>query len=85
MEKWTRKVDNKMRWHGDIDEDKKIIRVNKSPSKNKMPGEILDTIVHEEMHRIHPQMHEKTIRTETKHKIKSMSQKEKNKLYSKYQ
>jgi hypothetical protein len=84
IEEWLRVVDNKMRWHGDIDDEKKIIRVNKSPSKNKKPGEILNTIVHEEMHKIHPQMYEKNIKKETKHKIGSMRQKEKNKLYNKY-
>ncbi len=59
--KWKRVTDNKMRWHGDIDYDKKIIRVNKAKKKNKKKGEISNTIVHEEIHRQHPQMHEKTV------------------------
>jgi len=84
MKKWKRIVDNKMRWHGDIDEDKKIIRINKSKKKNKRKGEIIDTIVHEETHRQHPKMHEKTVRKETKKKLKKMSIAQARKLYSKY-
>jgi len=81
---WERIRDKRMRWSGDIDYEKKIIRVNPSKKKNKKPGDILDTIIHEETHRLHPKMWEKTVRKETKHKIGSMSQKQKNKLYSKY-
>jgi len=84
MKKWKRIKDNKMRWHGDIDDEKRIIRVNKSPKKNKKKGEILDTIIHEEQHRIHPKAHEKTIRKITIQKIKLLGQKEKQKLYNKY-
>ena len=73
-----------MRWRGDIDYDNKVIRINPSKKKNKKPGELLDTIVHEETHRLHPRMWEKTIRKETKHKIKSMSREAKQKLYNKY-
>ena len=68
--KWKRVVDNKMRWYGETDETKKLIKINKSKKKNTKPGDIIDTIVHEEMHAVHPQMHEKTVRKQTKLKIK---------------
>lgn len=84
MDNWKRIRDKKMRWRGDIDYDNKVIRINPSKKKNKKPGELLDTIVHEETHRLHPRMWEKTIRKETKHKIKSMSREAKQKLYNKY-
>lgn len=56
QKKWKRIVDNKMRGHGDIDDEKRIIRINKSKEKNKKRGEILDSIVHEELHRTNPKM-----------------------------
>ena len=84
MDNWKRIRDKKMRWRGDIDYDNKVIRINPSKKKNKKPGELLDTIVHEETHRLHPRMWEKTVRKETKHKIRSMSREAKQKLYNKY-
>ncbi|MCH8069283.1 MAG: transposase [Candidatus Marinimicrobia bacterium] len=59
---YTRKVDNTMKGFGETDFKKKVIRINKSKKKNKRKGEILDTIVHEEQHRIHPGMKEKNIK-----------------------
>lgn len=82
--KWKRIVDNKMRWHGDIDDEKKIIRVNKSKEDNRKPGEILDTIIHEETHRKHPKMKEETVKSVTKKLMASLSPREKGKLYGKY-
>lgn len=76
------KKTNKMRTDGDIDFDERVIRVNKSRSK-KHKGGILDTIVHEETHRLHPEMHEKTVRKKTTAKIKKMSPKSKARQYSK--
>lgn len=81
---YKRKVDNKMHAYGDTDLEKKIIRVNKKKSKAKRAGEVLDTIVHEEMHRKHPKMHERTIRKETPRAIKKMGAKTKQKLYAMY-
>lgn len=80
--KYKRVVDNKMRWQGDIDDENGIIRINKNKSKEK--STILDTIVHEEMHREHPQMHEKTVDSKTKEKIKNMLYKSKQNFYNKY-
>lgn len=86
--KYKRIVDNKMRNYGDIDDDKKVIRINKKKSKewtkkHKKPG-VLDTIVHEETHRKHPKMGEKAVKKKTKKQIKQMGQKQKVKEYSKY-
>ena len=83
--KWKRVATDKMRAMGDIDYEKKLIRINKAKARaTEKQGEILNTIVHEEMHRLHPKMWEKTIKKETKTKIRSMSQKEKNKQYNRY-
>jgi len=73
-----------MRSAGDIDDEKKIIRVNKKKSKSRGAGEVLDTIVHEENHRLHPKMHEKTIREKTKEDIKKMSSSTKQRYHSLY-
>jgi acetyl-CoA carboxylase alpha subunit len=77
-----------MRDYGEIDYHRKRIRVNKKESrkygkKHKTAG-ILDSIVHEEMHRTHPKMTEKTVRKKTKRKIKKMSKRVKKKHYSRY-
>ena len=76
------KIANKMKADGEIDYDKKLIRVNKPRSK-KHKGGILDTIVHEEMHRLHPRMSEKRVRKKTTVKIKRMRPKSKTRQYSK--
>lgn len=81
---WTRKVDNKMRAFGETDLKKKTIRINKKKSKKSKPGEVIDTIVHEEMHRKHPKMKEKTVRKKTKSSVGRMSKKVKSKHYSKF-
>ena len=82
--KWKRIVDNKMHGYADIDYDKKIIRLNKSVSKNKETGDILNSIVHEEQHRVHPKMHEKNVRKRTERLINKMSQKQKQKYFNKF-
>ncbi len=85
MTKWKRKVDNKMKSYGDIDFDKKIIRVNKKKSKaSGRKGEVLDTIVHEEMHKKYPEKGEKKIRKLTKRMISEMDENEKKNFYSKF-
>ena len=76
------KKNGKMLSDGDIDFDKKIIRINKTRSK-KHKGGIIDTIVHEDMHRLHPQMSEKSIRKRTTARIKKMSVKAKARLRAK--
>ena len=82
---YTRIVDNKMRWQGDTDTEKKIIRVNKEKSKKKSgSGGVLDTIVHEETHAKHPNMHEKTVYKKTPNIIKTLASATKKKLYARY-
>ncbi|MFH1229552.1 MAG: hypothetical protein V1678_03960 [Candidatus Aenigmatarchaeota archaeon] len=82
--KWKRVVDNKMHGHGDIDYEKKVIRVNKSKKKNKRKGEVLNTIIHEELHRKHPKMHEKTVYKKAKEMEKKTSVKQARKIYSRF-
>lgn len=81
---WERVVDNKMKDFGETDFDKKKIRINKKKAKKAGPGEVIDTIVHEELHRKHPKMKEKNVRKKTKSLTGRMSKKVKSKYYSKY-
>ena len=89
--KWKRKTDNKMRDSGEIDWHTGTIRINKKKSKSEKSKKkygtkagVLDTIVHEEMHRIHPKMTEREVRKRTKRKTEKMSRRVKKKHYSKY-
>ncbi len=83
--KFKRIVDNKMRAYGDTDLEKKVIRINKKKAKLKgRKGELLDSIMHEENHRIHPKMHEKNVRKLTKKNVNKMGKKQKQKLYNRF-
>jgi predicted SprT family Zn-dependent metalloprotease len=76
------KIDNKMRGAvGEIDYDKKVIRINKKKAKKRGPGEVLKTIKHEVDHLNHPRMHEKTVYKREKNTPK-LPKKTKAKLYS---
>ena len=65
--KYSRKIDTKMKSYGDIDDEKKIIRVN--PKK----GELLNTILHEEEHRRDMKANEKNIKKRALKREKSLS------------
>ena len=91
---WKYKIDNKMRGaFGETDYDKKVIRVNKKRHKSKSVLKISKkkdgnehlgkTIYHEELHRKHPKMYEKTVRKKEKD-FDKLSKKQKKKLYSKF-
>lgn len=75
---WKRKVDKKMKDYGDIDYQKKRIRIN--PKK----GEMLTTILHEEEHRKYPSKTEKLVEKAAKAKEKKLSPKKAIKLLKKY-
>ena len=84
-----------MHSYGDIDYQKRLIRINKKKSK-KNPGrvrpvnkyaskypDILDSIIHECMHRQYPKMTEKKIRKKVLAKVKEFSKRQKAKYYNK--
>lgn len=93
--KWSYKVDNKIKGYGQTDYQKREIRVNVKKSKSnpsrvrpitegatKYP-DVLDTIVHETLHKNRPRMREKTVRKATVRMIKSMTPAQKLKYYLK--
>lgn len=96
--KWRTKVDNKMRSFGITDYSKKEIRVNKKKSKrtaklskkaarkkhgmSRKETSIINTIVHEDLHRRHPRMHEKTVMRKARIAVQRMGKKAKRRLYT---
>lgn len=92
--KWKYKTDNKMRAFGEADFDKKIIRINKKVSKKaakskkkiysfpKKESTVINSLVHETMHKDHPKMHEKTVRRKSAILVKRLSKKARAKYYN---
>jgi hypothetical protein len=76
--RFTYKEDKHMRAFGDINYRKKIIRVN--PTK----GDLVNTILHEEMHRKHPDMPHRTLHKKVKKKIAHMDVKAHIKVLKKF-
>lgn len=89
------KVPGDKRAYGSTDWDKKVITINKANHKKKSHGKgirknkdgtanMLDTMIHEEMHANHPKMHEKTVRRKTITKYKRLTREQKKKIYSRF-
>ena len=58
--RWRWVVDNRMRDYGAIDYSRRIIRINRDIHKRE--GEsLIDTLFHEELHRLFPYLGERTI------------------------
>ena len=90
---WKRHVDNKMRGaYGETDYAKKTIRINKRRHKSKTAARIapnkngteslINTILHEETHRKHPKMKEKTVRKKATRLATALGRRAKKRLYS---
>ena len=84
MEKYKHIVDNRLNCYGEIDDVKKVIRINKKKNKKAGKGELINTITHEECHLQHPRMSEKGIKKLTIKMVEKMSRKEKKKYYNLY-
>lgn len=76
---FVRKVDRSMHDYGEIDYDKQVIRVN--PRK----GDLVNTIVHEELHRKYPDWSERKVKKESKKEEQSLSISQVQRLLKKYQ
>jgi hypothetical protein len=58
--RWRWVVDNRMRDYGDIDYERRVIRIN--PALHKTDGErLIDTLFHEELHRLFPSLGERAV------------------------
>jgi len=81
-----------MKVHGRTDFEKKLIEINKKASKkfikdgitSKQDSTIINTIVHEDLHRKHPKMLEKTVRKKAKQIVKRLSTKKKQRLRARF-
>ena len=58
--RWRWVVDNRMRDYGDIDYGRRIIRINWEMHKRERES-LIDTLFHEELHRLFPYLGERTI------------------------
>lgn len=81
IKKYKRTTDNRMRSYGETDLEKKTVRINKSKTKNKKAGDIINTIVHEKLHIQHPKKRERSVRKDTLRIIKKMGKKLKERHY----
>lgn len=85
---YKRMIDNKINVFGETDLDKKIIKINKKKAnkskKAGVKGELIDSIVHEELHAKKPSASERKIIELTKKSIDKMSPKTKAKFYKLY-
>lgn len=92
-------VDNKLKAFGITHYDKKTIKVNKKLHKKarklkkghikkygipKKDMTLINTIVHEELHRKHPKMTEKSVRKKARTDVKKLSKKQRSRLYAKF-
>lgn len=83
--KFKRIIDNKMRWLGDTNLEKRVIRINKKKNKQAhQSGELLDTIIHEELHAKHPNISEKRVVKKAEMRMAHMSKERKRELYAKF-
>lgn len=80
---WEYRIDDKLKGaFGETDFSKKRILINRKLHKKRKES-IIDTLVHETMHKNHPRMKEKTVRKRTPAVLSRMSERSKRKLYSK--
>jgi hypothetical protein len=78
---WRWVVDNRMRDFGEIDFGRRVIRINHAMHKRE--GELLiDTLFHEELHRLFPRLGEWAICLMTKSLLPTLSRRYKAGLYA---
>jgi hypothetical protein len=80
-QKWRWVIDNRMRAYGEVDPNKCIVRINVEKHRRERAS-LIDTLVHEELHILFPRFGEAMICAMTERCVRSMSKKEKNRLYA---
>lgn len=96
--KWKYVVNNRMSDFAKTDYDTKTISINKKLAKKarrtkykrmgrygvtREESTVINSLVHEDLHRKHPKMLEKTVRKEAKRMVRSMNKGQKRRLYGK--
>jgi hypothetical protein len=79
--KWRWMIDNRMPMYGEVDPNRYVVRIN--VEKHRREGaSLIDTLVHEELHILFPRFGEAAICAMTERRVRSMSKKDKNRLYA---
>lgn len=79
--RWRWVVDNRMRDYGDIDYERRVIRINHAMHKRERES-LIDTIFHEELHRLFPSLGERAICALTRTLLPTLSRQYRSWLYS---
>jgi hypothetical protein len=74
-------IDNRMRPYGEVDPNRLLVRINVERHKRDRAS-LIDTLVHEELHILFPRFGEAMICAMTERRVRSMSKKEKDRLYA---
>jgi hypothetical protein len=80
-QKWRWVIDNRMRLYGEVDPNRFIVRINVERHKRNRAS-LIDTLVHEELHILFPRFGETMICAMTERRLRSMSKREKARLYA---
>ena len=78
---WLWVVDNRMRNYGEIDYGRRVIRINHAMHKEER-GSLIDTLFHEELHRLFPNLGERAICAMTRLLLPTLSRQYRAWLYS---
>ena len=79
--RWRWVVDNRMRDYGDIDFERRIIRINRE--RHALDGEsLIDTLFHEDLHRLFPYLGERTVCCMTEALLPTLSARYRSWLYA---
>jgi hypothetical protein len=79
--RWRWVVDNRMRDYGDIDYQRRVIRINHT--MHKQDGErLIDTLFHEELHRLFPNLGERAVCDLTRTLLPTLNARYRNWLYA---
>jgi hypothetical protein len=78
---WRWVVDNNMRDYGEIDYQRRVIRINHAMHKEERSS-LIDTLFHEELHRLFPSLGERAICAMTRILLPTLSRQYRAWLYS---
>lgn len=79
--RWRWAIDNRMRDYGEIDYERRIIRINYAMHKRERES-LIDTLFHEELHRLFPNLSERAICAMTRVLLPTLSPRYRAWLYS---
>jgi hypothetical protein len=79
--RWRWMVDNRMRDYGDIDFERRVIRINRERHARDRES-LLDTLFHEDLHRLFPYLGERAICGMTKALLPTLSLRYRSWLYA---